>query len=109
MRSSAPPFAYVRIAATSHERRKGLLGLDRLQPGAGLWIAPCEAVHTFGMKIPIDAVFLGKDGRVKKVVPHLKPWRIAACLTASSVLELAAGAAERAQLRLGSRLHFEAA
>ncbi|MGH9622395.1 MAG: DUF192 domain-containing protein [Bryobacteraceae bacterium] len=108
-RSSAPPFAYVRIAATSRARRKGLLGMDRLEPGAALWIAPCEAVHTFGMKFPIDVVFLGKNGKVKKIVPRLKPWRIAACLTASSVLELEAGAAERAQLRVGARLRFEKA
>ncbi|HEX7362976.1 MAG TPA: DUF192 domain-containing protein [Bryobacteraceae bacterium] len=99
----------VRIAATSRARRKGLLGIDRLEAGAGLWIAPCDAVHTIGMKIPIDVVFLGRDHKVKKIVPHLKPWRIAACLTASSVLELEAGAAERAQLRAGARLRFEKA
>ncbi|MGH9639540.1 MAG: DUF192 domain-containing protein [Bryobacteraceae bacterium] len=99
----------VRIASDSRARRKGLLGIDRLEPGAGLWIAPCEAVHTIGMKIPIDVVFLGRDHKVKKIVPHLKPWRIAACLAASSVLELEAGAAERAQLRVGARLRFEKA
>lgn len=30
----------------------------------------------FFMRYPIDAVFVSKDGRVTKVVPNLKPWRV---------------------------------
>ena len=28
------------------------------------------------MRFAIDAVFVGEDGRVTKVVPHLRPWRV---------------------------------
>ncbi|MGH9585148.1 MAG: DUF192 domain-containing protein [Bryobacteraceae bacterium] len=99
----------VRIADTSRARRQGLLGVDRLEPGAGIWIAPCEAVHTFGMRIPIDIVFLARDRTVKKIVPSLKPWRIAACPTAASVLEMEAGTVLRTGLRVGAPLRFEPA
>jgi uncharacterized membrane protein (UPF0127 family) len=96
----------VRVAGTSRERRKGLLGIERLEAGGGIWIAPCEAVHTIGMKFPIDVLFLDATHRVGKIVPELRPWRLAAYLPASSVLELEAGAAARSGLTVGARLQF---
>src|SRR5713101_325087 len=38
------------LADTSRKRKTGLLKHNRLEQGEGLWIAPCEAVHTIGMK-----------------------------------------------------------
>jgi uncharacterized protein len=99
----------VRLAGSSAARRKGLLGLDRLSPCAGLWIAPCEAIHTFGMKMPIDAVFLDRQCQVRKVRPNLAPSRISLCLRADSVLELQAGTVVRTGTSVGDRLHFEPA
>src|SRR5258708_3763044 len=57
----------VDVADHGAKRRKGLLGRERLSAGEGLWIVPCEAVHTFGMQFPIDLVYLDRDMRVKKV------------------------------------------
>ncbi|MBW7897040.1 MAG: DUF192 domain-containing protein [Opitutaceae bacterium] len=34
------------------------------------------------MRYPIDVVFLDRAGCIRKLVPHLKPWRPAACLVA---------------------------
>ncbi len=79
------------IADTSEKRRTGLLRRERLEPGEGLWIAPCESVHTFFMKFAIDLVYLDRQYRVKKVRHAVVPWRASACLTADSVLELPAG------------------
>ena len=45
------------IADTSKTRKTGLLKHDRLENGEGLWITPCEGVHTVGMKFPIDVLF----------------------------------------------------
>ncbi len=81
----------VRLASTSRTRRKGLLGVKYLDENSGLWIVPCEAVHTFGMSIPIDVLFLDRKARVKKIRPNLKRGRISFSFTARSVLELAAG------------------
>jgi uncharacterized membrane protein (UPF0127 family) len=55
------------LADSGSRRNKGLLGRQGLAPGEGLWIVPCEAVHTFGMKFPIDLVYLDRGKRVKKL------------------------------------------
>jgi len=54
------------IADTSAKRRTGLLKHTGLEPGEGLWIAPCEAVHTIGMKFPIDVLFLDKKKKCSR-------------------------------------------
>ncbi|WP_109486774.1 DUF192 domain-containing protein [Occallatibacter savannae] len=79
------------VARTSAKRSKGLLGRNGLDPGGGMWIIPCESVHTFFMQFPIDLIYLDKELRVKKVRPNVKAWRVSACLTAHSILELPAG------------------
>lgn len=97
----------VRLAGTSATRRKGLLEVDALAAGTGLWITPCEAIHTFGMRMPIDAIFIDRTYRVRKLRTNLAPGRIALCLTAESVLEVAAGTVERTAMATGDRLRFE--
>jgi uncharacterized membrane protein (UPF0127 family) len=97
----------VRLAGTSAARRKGLLGLEGLSSTAGLWLAPCEAIHTFGMRMPIDAIFLDRQLQVRKVRPNLAPFRISVCMRADSVLELQAGTVARTGTSVGDRLHFE--
>jgi uncharacterized membrane protein (UPF0127 family) len=92
------------LAATSRERRRGLLGRDRLGEEEGLWIVPCEAVHTFGMKFPIDAVFLSRSYRVLKIRENLPPRRLALCWRAHSVLELPAGTVRRTGTTVGDQL-----
>jgi uncharacterized membrane protein (UPF0127 family) len=95
-----------RIKATSDSsaRRQGLLAVHDLDADSGIWLNPCEAVHTFGMKVAIDAVFLDARLRVRKISAHLKPNRIAFCLTAQSVLEIRAGGAGTSGLKCGDQL-----
>jgi uncharacterized protein len=88
----------------SAARRRGLLGRDGLPDGAALVIAPCNAVHTFFMRFPIDIVFAARDGRVVKVRSRVRPWRLAAALGGFATIELPAGAAERGDVRQGDRL-----
>jgi hypothetical protein len=95
------------MANTSATRRKGLLKHTSLQPGEGLWIAPCEGVHTFGMKFPIDVVFLTKTKRVLKTRPDMVRSRIAFSLRAYSVLELPAGTLAATGTVAGDQLGFE--
>src|SRR5215469_6317955 len=94
------------VADCVGKRRKGLLGRKELRAGEGLWIVPCEAIHTFGMQIPIDLVYLDIDKRVKKVRHQVPPWRLSACLSAHSVLELAAGAIHSTGTKPGDQLEF---
>ncbi len=95
------------IADTSRTRKIGLLKHTRLEPGEGLWIIPCEAVHTIGMKFPIDVLFLDRKRRVLKVRSAMPRWRIAGSLFAHSVLELPAGTAAATGTVRGDQLEFE--
>ena len=95
------------IADTSAERRTGLLKHSGLEPGDGLWIAPCEGVHTFGMKFPIDVVFLDRKKKVLKIRPNMVRGRIAFSLRAHSVLELPAGTVMATDTQVGDQLEFE--
>jgi hypothetical protein len=99
----------VEVADHVATRRKGLLGRDSLPAGEGLWIVPCESVHTFGMKFPIDLIYLDRNKKVKKVRSGLPPWRLSACLSAHSVVELAPGTIRTTGTRPGDKLEFSSA
>jgi uncharacterized protein len=95
------------IADSSETRRRGLLKHTGLKEGEGLWIVPCEAVHTFFMKFAIDVVFLNKKRQVVKVRPSMGRWGIAGSLSARTVLELPAGTCERTGTVKGDQLELE--
>ena len=99
--------AEAEAAGTSQTRRTGLLKHDSLPPGQGLWIAPCEGIHTFGMKFAIDVLFLDPKKKVLKVRPHMGPRKISLCLWAHSVLELPAGTIAATKTAPGDELEFE--
>lgn len=95
------------VANTSASRRTGLLKHERLEAGTGLWITPCESVHTFFMKFPIDLVYLDKNKKVKKVRDTMVAWRMSACLSAHSIIELPAGVVKKTGTMAGDELEFE--
>lgn len=94
------------VAGSGGTRRKGLLGRDGLAPGEGLWIVPCESVHTFFMRFPIDLVYLDRQHRVRKVRHAVGAWRLSACLSAHSILELPAGTALASKTQRGDTLEL---
>jgi uncharacterized protein len=95
------------VAGSGKQRRKGLLGRDGLSSGEGLWIIPCESVHTFFMRFPIDLVYLDDEHRIRKVRSAVGAWRLSACLSAHSVIELAAGTIRATETQRGDQLEFE--
>jgi uncharacterized membrane protein (UPF0127 family) len=95
------------VADTSATRRTGLLKHEGLKPGEGLWIVPCEAVHTFGMKFEIDVLYLSKSKRVVKIRQRMPKRRMSFCLWAHSVLELPSGMSESTSTQAGDQLEFE--
>jgi uncharacterized membrane protein (UPF0127 family) len=99
----------VEVANTSAKRRKGLLGRAGLSQGEGLWISPCESVHTVGMQFPIDLVYLDRSNRVKKVKHAVPAWRLSGCLTAHSVIELPAGTNRETGTKPGDQLDLSPA
>jgi uncharacterized membrane protein (UPF0127 family) len=94
----------VEAAVDSASRRRGLLGRDSLAADAALVIAPSNGVHTFFMRFAIDVVFVARDGRVVKIASAVKPWRASLALRAFAVVELAAGAADRAAMQVGDSI-----
>jgi len=96
----------LQLAGTGKTRQKGLLGRESLLPGEGLWIIPCESVHTFFMRFAIDLVYLDRKNRVRKVRSSLGPWRMSACFVARSVLELPAGTIQETRTECGDEIEI---
>ncbi len=87
-------------------RLKGLLGRPGLSEGEGVYIRPCNSIHSFFMKFRFDAAFVNGEGRVLHIVRGMKPWRISRIVVgAVGVVELPAGVLEGTQV--GDRLEFE--
>lgn len=87
-----------------HERMRGLLGHPSLGQNEAMLLRRTRSIHTFGMRLPIRAVFL--DGTfVVRSVRLLPPGRLVLPRpTIRHVLECA----ERTDLRPGDRLRIVA-
>ena len=92
-------------ADTFRARLVGLLGRPSLEADEGLWIEPCDSVHTFFMRFPIDVAFVDREGQVLKTVERLRPWRATRLYPrARACVELAAGTIARHGVTEGTRL-----
>jgi hypothetical protein len=69
------------IARAYSERRRGLAKMAPLPGDHALRILKCNSVHTFGMRFPLDLVWLGR--------------RVKLCVCARSVVETCAGQGDR--------------
>ena len=94
----------VETAFDSSTRRHGLLGRDGLPGGHAMVIAPSSLVHTFGMRFPIDILFVARDGVVLKVRRAVPPRRIVGRIGAFAVVELAAGQIDASGTRTGDAI-----
>jgi uncharacterized membrane protein (UPF0127 family) len=82
-------------------RARGLLGGRHAASGVILALRPCRGVHTFGMRRPIDVVFTDRHGRVRRICPSLRPWRVAWVPGAATAWEAPAGVAALLGIREG--------
>lgn len=96
----------VQLTSTPAERLRGLLGRTPLQAGQGLWLRPCNSIHTAFMKYTIDAVYLDKHLAVCKYVEALSPWRMSGCWNAHSVVELPVGQVHKLGIALGDQCRW---
>src|SRR5258708_31112117 len=58
------------------ERLVGLALRRKITPGEGVWIEPCNGIHTVGMRFPIDVVMLDRRGDVMGILRNVPPFRI---------------------------------
>lgn len=116
--ANAPPLALVaddaRPLATTVEtafdapsRKRGLLGRTMLALDTALIIAPCQAIHTFSMRFPIDVIFVARDGRVLKIRHQMGASKATIAPRAFAAIEMAGGEARRHDLRVGDRLSLQ--
>jgi uncharacterized membrane protein (UPF0127 family) len=98
--------ADLEVPRTFMGRGVGLMFRHTLPEGRGMWINPCNGIHMLFMNFAIDAVFLDKQHRVKKVYPRLPAWYGVVWIEwgADSVLELPAGSTAGLDLQPGDEI-----
>jgi uncharacterized protein len=93
----------IEMADSFLKRFKGLMFRKDPIKDEGLLIVPCNAVHMFFMKFPLDIVLLNEQNEVVGVHHSLKPWKMTKPVNkAHSTLELPAGSAEKLGIGIGS-------
>jgi uncharacterized membrane protein (UPF0127 family) len=97
------------FANTVLKRMIGLLNRRKFVDGEGLLFDRCYGVHTFGMRFPIDVLFLDKDLHVIRAVKALPPYRTSVVRKAVYVLELPVGALENTRTEEGDQIQIRTA
>jgi len=91
---------HAEVAASPWRRFVGLMGKRELAVDGGLIIRPCNSIHMFFMRMPLDVLYCGASGPdgdpVLRVLAGIKPWRVGPIVRRSKyVLELPAGTVAR--------------
>lgn len=93
--------------STFMHRALGLLARTTLRPDEGVWITSCRAIHTIGMRVAIDVIFVDRDGHVIRIVQNVRPNRFAvSCKGAQGVVELGGGALREVDVLPGDVLEL---
>jgi uncharacterized protein len=58
------------------------------------------------MKFPLDLIYIDRKHRIRKVVRNVAPWRISACLSAHSIIELPVGMIDASGSERGDQLEI---
>jgi|SRR5581483_4288758 hypothetical protein len=96
------------VAQDIWSRFRGLMGKRSLPEGYGLLLSNESAIHTFGMRIPIDVVYLDHAGNVLRVTEAMPPARLGPLVRGvRDVLELPAGTLARTRTRAGDHLEIK--
>ncbi len=97
--------ASIELAPSRARGATRLIGRKRLN--GGLLIESRRAIHTFGVRFPIDVAYLDRS-RVVIGIARLRPYRIGLPPRhARAVLEAEAGAFERWRLVVGDELEIK--
>jgi len=96
------------VANTPFKRMKGLLGRKELKESQALVLDPCNSIHTFFMRFPIDILFLDKNNKIIKTISCLKPFRLTSIYFNSAfAIELPSGKIQSLSIRKGDNLSLE--
>ena len=68
-------------------------------------LVDCNAIHSFGMKFPLDVLFLDGKGKVLRTLRSLRPWRMPRRVSgATYVLEVPEGTIDLSGTEVGDDL-----
>lgn len=94
-------------ASRFFKRFMGLMYRKSMPPQHGLLLTPCNAIHTFGMRFPIDAITLSRDNEVLFIDSDVPPKKVRKKVDGGyKVLELNAGQAKALSIAVGDVLEF---
>jgi uncharacterized membrane protein (UPF0127 family) len=92
-------------AANFLARGRGLMLAPPLAAGGALVIEPCNSIHMFFMRYPLDIIFLDKHGTVLFMYEGIKPWRLGRVVRgAKSAVELPEGTIAASRTEVGDKL-----
>lgn len=97
------------FANTVLKRMVGLLNRGQFGKGEGLLLDRCYGIHTFGMRFPIDVLFLDKDLHVIRAVKALPPHRTCVVKKSVYVLEVPVGALDASHTAEGDQIQIRTA
>src|SRR5258708_39814748 len=97
------------FANTVLKRMVGLLNRGKLDKGEGLLLDRCHGIHTFGMRFPIDVLFLDKDFCVIRASKALPPYRTCVLKKSVYVLEVPVGALDTSRTVEGDQIQIRTA
>lgn len=98
--------ASLELAESRSARRRGLLGRDGIE--GALLLRPCRAVHTLGMRFPLDVAWCDRELTVVRIARMPRHRLARPVWGAGAVLEAEAGSFARWSLAVGDQLEVRA-
>jgi uncharacterized protein len=100
----------VLMADSLYGRLRGFLFRKAPVMGEGILLTPCKGIHMYGMRFPLDVLFIEHTGRVMAIHEGLAPGRRTPVYTQSNyALELPAGAVAATRTLVGDQLSWSPA
>lgn len=95
----------LRVVATFSGRFKGLMFTRTFPKYGGIIIKPCQGVHTFFMRYPIDVLLLDGENRVIYQKIMLRPNRMTPFIRGAKIaVEMPGGTLQERPVSLGDML-----
>ncbi|HZQ09026.1 MAG TPA: DUF192 domain-containing protein [Anaerolineae bacterium] len=95
------------VASNLWTRLVGLMGKRALPQGFGLLLRNETAIHTFGMRIPIDVLYIDAQGKILRMTNAMPPAKIGPLVHGvQDVLELPVGTLTQSDTHEGDQLEL---
>lgn len=97
----------VEQADTFGRRLKGLMFRKSLPDGHALHLKPCQSIHTFFMRFPIDVIYLNEANRIVSFEENIPVGKVCKPIRgARSVIELPVGRISETRTNVGQAVAY---